>query len=452
MGKTISIADIYYQIQETWQSIASDGNWKFAIWVASFSNVDIVDKFLEVERSPLGSCEDIFFRFSSEYDGDRALYIRQLWDEYCSWFTEEIPESFDMLGALQKDGAVNWNYLPTETDNPTLEHLWTEFLLLKSSIKGLEDKCFCIYFPPTLPDGIELTEWFSFVLGKRIPNGIRLVTIDYAEKRKVRLSSSSTVKLLKAEFDMCLAIKNEMDRECGAYSETEFDSRYRRQLRRVLDCTTECKKSILDDEVRKFFALVNKDAALSVHISTFLIASQAYYYIKEFKQSMTYVDETIYLAGNAMTNHIADGYPLWKVAMFLKAAIYAIGEDRDKAIEIYEQVADVASDNQDAFYVMESYRMSGYLLYEQNKKERAFQCFLLSLAGGSYLHEKIRRESTFLYSASLALQIGKDVRSPKEIQMLESQLKEWLGNDWRELIECDDMKNARKRRRASIFS
>ena len=64
---------------------------------------------------------------------------------------------------------------------------------------------------------------------------------------------------------------------------------------------------------------------------------------------------------------------------------------------------------------------------------------------------KVRRESTFLYSAHLALMLGKDVRSYQEMLILEEQLKAWLGDDWQALVENDDMKSAGKRRKATFF-
>lgn len=77
---------------------------------------------------------------------------------------------------------------------------------------------------------------------------------------------------------------------------------------------------------------------------------------------------------------------------------------------------------------------------------------LLALAGGSYLSAEIRRSSTFVYAAYLALHTGRLVRAPIDVGILERQLCEWIGEDWKELVDNPDMQQAKARRRGSFFS
>ena len=153
-----------------------------------------------------------------------------------------------------------------------------------------------------------------------------------------------------------------------------------------------------------------------------------------------------------MEDDTLTGYSYWRMALFLKAAILSSKKDRKEAIELYESVAEKALEKKDAYYIMESYRLAGFLLYEQGKLEEAFERFLLSMTAGSYLELEVRRSSTFIYSAHLALHIGRKLRSPNEIETIEGQLKIWLGNDWQTLVENPDMDQASVRRRASVFS
>lgn len=452
MGSSVSIADIYYQVQDQWQSVAGDADWRLAIWVSPMENMAIIDKFLEIERSPAGSCDDLFFRFEAEYTGDNKSFTQKLWEEYRSWFTEELPEEYDILKALQKEGYMKGEYFPAPIpDAATPQSLWAEFLRFRTTIKGMEERNICVYFPPAMPDSPALTEWFRHVLKCGVPEGIRLVTIDYAEKRKIILPPDKEIIHLKAEFDLKAAINNEMDKECDTYDSTSFDSRYRRQVRKVMEITVRQDTGLLDNEVRTLLAIANESLEPSIRMATPLIVSQAYYDIRKFDKSMSYVNEAIRISGESMTNGDAIGYPLWKVSMFQKAAILVFDKKREMAIDIYRQVAETAVQEQDAFYVMEGYRMCGFLLYELNKKEKAFEHLLLSLAGGSYLDMKVRRESTFLYSAHLALKLGEDARTNKEMLILKEQLQAWLGDDWQALVENDDMKSAEKRHKAGFF-
>ena len=55
-----SIAQEYYKLQEEWSKIDVIPSWKLAVWVAQYPDVDIIDKFMEIECSPIGIFNDIF--------------------------------------------------------------------------------------------------------------------------------------------------------------------------------------------------------------------------------------------------------------------------------------------------------------------------------------------------------------------------------------------------------
>ena len=54
MAAGVSIASEYGKLQDLWRSIERDEEWRLAIWNAQVEDVDIIDKFMEVERSPAG--------------------------------------------------------------------------------------------------------------------------------------------------------------------------------------------------------------------------------------------------------------------------------------------------------------------------------------------------------------------------------------------------------------
>lgn len=167
---------------------------------------------------------------------------------------------------------------------------------------------------------------------------------------------------------------------------------------------------------------------------------------------MKYSDKTIREAEKAMKDGEAAGYSYWKMAVSMKAAILTAEKKREEAVALYEEIAGKAVERKDPYYVMEGYRMCGFLRYEEGKLEQAFEYFLLALAGGSYLSEDIRRSSTFTYAAHLALHTGRQVRAPIDIEVLEHQLHEWLGEDWKELVENPSMRQAEARRKGGIFN
>ncbi len=398
MGASASVIQEYYKAVDYWADIAGKKDWKLAIWIVGRNDVDLVDKFLEIERSPVGQFDDIFFRFDTPYRGDDDEYAAQLWQEYAGWFDEQAEEKDDMLKALRHDGLLRTEYRPDTSAEPTAANLWKEMLRFKECISRLENAFFCIYFPPEQSGEFPRTEWFGQVLKEGVPQGIRLTTIDLKKDRNVALDESPEVVHI-----------------------------------RLLDIAGELKDA-------------------NIRISALFIASEACYAIREYKSSMKYSDKTIREAEKAMKDGEAAGYSYWKIAVSMKAAILTAEKKREEAVALYEGIAGKAVERKDPYYVMEGYRMCGFLRYEEGKLEQAFEYFLLALAGGSYLSEDIRRSSTFTYAAHLALHTGRQVRAPIDIEVLERQLHEWLGEDWKELVENPSMRQAEARRKGGIFN
>lgn len=452
MAVSSSIAQEYYKVVDLWAEIVQRADWKLAIWSVDYNDIDLIDNFLEVERSPVGQFDDIFFRFDAEYYGDNIAYAQSLWKEYESWFQEELNPRFDMIEALRKDNMLITEYIPDSSAEQNFSNLWKEMLRFKSCIKGLENTCFCIYLPPSRSEGVMKTELFENILNEDIPYGIRLVTIDYARTRRIRIGSSAKVVVLKPKLNMQSALRNALERSGDSNDLLAPESLFKQQVTTVMDCTLEKNKKKLDKEIHKLQTIAEQMNDSSISISSLLISSQAYYSIREYSMSMKYCERTIEQAAQAMRENLPTGFDYWKMAMFMKAAIFSVEKKRDEAVQLYESVSQEALKRQDAFSIMESHRLSGFMYYEMGKTEKAFETFLLSLAGGSYLSLDMRRTSTFIFSANLALVTGRKVRSADEIALLENQLEEWLGSDWRQLVEGENMKQAKTRRKSSFFS
>jgi hypothetical protein len=234
MGTSISIARQYYRLQKYWESIDADKTWRLVIWAVRYADVDIVDKFMEIERSALGKFDDIVFRFDSSFRGDAAQFEKDLYEEWAGWFSEKPDPSLDILQALKNDGELRFDYRPDMTLEPTAVNLWKEMLRFKSSVKILDDTGFCFYIPPSRPEGEKLTEWFSWAL-EDVPEGIRLVTVDFAEKRKVKLNLSAKVRVIKPALDMPAAISNDMEKGILASDAVSAENQYALQVKRVME-------------------------------------------------------------------------------------------------------------------------------------------------------------------------------------------------------------------------
>ena len=391
MGASASVIQEYYKAVDYWADIAGKKDWKLAIWIVGRNDVDLVDKFLEIERSPVGQFDDIFFRFDTPYRGDDDEYAAQLWQEYAGWFEEQAEEKDDMLKALRHDGLLKTEYRPDTSAEPTAANLWKEMLRFKECISRLENAFFCIYFPPEQSGEFPRTEWFGQVLKEGVPQGIRLTTIDLKKDRNVALDESPEVVHIRPRFDMAAALHNRMARADTGNDLIAPENRFKQQVTAVMDCTRKQDLKPLEKEIRKLLDIAGELKDANIRISALFIASEACYAIREYKSSMKYSDKTIREAEKAMKDGEAAGYSYWKMAVSMKAAILTAEKKREEAVALYEGIAGKAVERKDPYYVMEGYRMCGFLRYEEGKLEQAFEYFLLALAGGSYLSEDIRR-------------------------------------------------------------
>jgi tetratricopeptide (TPR) repeat protein len=271
--------------------------------------------------------------------------------------------------------------------------------------------------------------------------------------RKIKLKPSKEVVWLTPQLNMREALDNDMDKNSGSFNPVDPGNKFDKQLRVTMECATKKDENRLEKEVKKLYACSGELKQRDIEMSTPLIASQAYYMTGNHEQSLFHVDKSIALSQEAMSTDRDDqvAFAVWIASMYRKGAILSGLKKRKEAILIYEAVAEEATVRHEVFHVMESYRMSGYLYYELLDNEEALQRFLLSIYAGSYLAIDIRRQSTFLYAACLALLLCRKIREVEDVETLERQLNEWLGADWRELVEGKRMKAASKRKKASIF-
>lgn len=453
MTESASIAQEFYKIREYWRSIDKQPGWKLMIWLAEYQDVDILDKFMETERSPVGVFDDIFFRFDSIYSGDDKEFVKELWQEFRAWFMPAPQEKHDIIKALKNEDLLLEDYTPPEGMEESIDRLWLEMLAFKKCIKDLGDTNFCIYFPPSLPTGPKMGGWFNNVLD-RVPKGIRLATIDYVHSRKVDLDAKATtgkVKELQPKLKMLAAISNEMDKGSGNSDTTSTDARFTKQIRVVLDVTLKKDSDLLSKEVETLFMLSKKMGGASHVLSGYMVAAQAYYMIVDFKTSEAYADEAVSRAEVLMEKDKSTGYHLWKTCVMLKGAILVALRKRKEGIILYDGLAKTAAAHEDPYTAMEGNRFCGQLYYELDKLPLAFETLLLGLVCGSYLDREMIRQSTFMQIAALAMYIGKQIKNQKELKVLEAQLALWIGDDWQELLQSDHLEKATVRRKKTLF-
>jgi tetratricopeptide (TPR) repeat protein len=454
MASSTSIAQEFFKVRNEWEQADKVKSWRLAIWVLQYQDLDIVDKFLETERTIVGVFDDIFFRFDSTFNGDIAVFEKDLWAEFKDWFVLPQNEKQDMYTALKNDGLLVEDFKPNITLPETAANLFSEILRFKACVKDLSKINFCLYFPPGRNDSIGMGSWFNLVLKNGLPNGIRLTTIDFSANRKIKIDrkiSPQDVVELMPQLEMMAAIENEMDKAGSTYNTVGVDAQFRKQIRVVMNETVKMKSAKMDKEVGVLLSLSKQLNSVSAGISGLLIAAQAYFSVGAKEKSEQHTDAAIKKSAAAMEKNDPAGYPTWKACMMLKGALLVGNKKRKEAIEIYEHLAKVAIKHADTFTAMEGYRLSGHMYYELKKMDIAFENLLLALVSGSYLEINQRRQSTFLHAAYLALHIGKETKSKAEIETVQNQLQEWLGNDWEDLLQEEGVTKASIKRKKALF-
>jgi hypothetical protein len=454
MASSASIAQEFFKVRNEWEKADKLKAWHLAIWVVEYQDMDIVDKFIETERTAVGVFDDIFFRFDSVFIENGLQFEKALWKEFEEWFVLPQNEKQDMYTALKNDGLLLQDFAPNTTLAPTFENLCKELLRFKACIKDLHNTHFCLYFPPTRTDLPGMGNWFGKVLKANVPNGIRMVTIDFSANRKVKIDRNvppMEVVEITPKLNMLAAIENEMDKAGSTYNTVGIDAQFRKQIRVVMNETTKKKSPLMDKEVNTLLSLSKQMNSDSARISGLLIAAQAYFANGSKEKSERFADDAIAQATKAMEKKEPAGYPTWKACIMLKGALLVGKKKRKEAVVVYEQMAKVGSENGDSFFIMEGYRLSGHMLFELKKLDKAFENLLLALVAGSYMEISQRRQSTFIHAAYLALHIGRQIKSKEELKIVEDQLQEWLGDDWQALLQEEGMEKAKVKSKKSVF-
>ncbi|OJV54747.1 MAG: hypothetical protein BGO31_06870 [Bacteroidetes bacterium 43-16] len=447
-----SVAQEFYKLREEWHKIDKIDSWKIAVWEAEYPDVDIIDKFMEVERSPIGIFDDIFFRFESIYPGDDKAFAAMLWQEYLEWFEPVAHPEKDILQALLDAGLLTEAYKPAEQLEQNLSNLWQELLRLRAAMAGFNAR-FVLYFPIVPYNNYHISDWFQKVM-QTVPEGLRLVTMDFARDKRLNLydeKKKGSIVYLRPVLDMPAAINNEMKKSSSNYNTMDVHARYRQQIIVLMETTTVLKNPKTGSEVKKLLQIAQEIGTPNAIIGSLLIASQANYAINQLSESNAYADRAIDLAEEKMDTD-PNYYHMWKTCVMIKAAVFTMNKAYKEALVQYEKLATKASAFQDVYYAMEARRLAALIYYERKDYNLAFEYLLLALLAGAYMDIEMRRNSLYIHVAYLALELGAAVRPKPVLEELKLQIEEWLGADWETLLQQEGVAAIKTKSKKPLFN
>ena len=434
-----SLAHEFYKVRDDWEKIDKKKQWKLAIWVTEYADVEIVHGFMEIEQSPIGVFDDIFFKFESIFTSTIKEFEINLWNEFIAWFTPCPEEDYDMVTALQNDGFLEEAFVPNQELKPTLENLLLEIERFRQSI-NLEEVSFLFYFPPQMHDPF-IGTWFARLLSQEIPEGVRFATIDLAKEPKLTDFSPTQEKLVAAiypELNMVNALKNEMKKNVDAGNPHEPDTRYKKLVLELMEAVGEKKKSKAESFINKLLEISNNINQVGITTSTYLLIANAYFSLNQKDKGLDYANKAVKFAEELEKTEDTQAYPLWRSSMMIKAAFLFGLNKEDDALECYESMAKKATEQLDIFFIMESYRLAATIQQKRRKWQEAFEYACLALYAGSQLDPQIRVQSTFIFAGNIAYYCAKEFELPaKKEEILHGSLQEWLGDNWLEIIHGD---------------
>ncbi len=439
MNSNASIAHEFYKVQDYWKKADGQRNKKLVLWVAEYQDVEIIDHFMEIERSPLGTFEEIFFRFSTTFTTLKE-FEKGLWEEFVSWFGEVQDEKYDIIGALKTDNYLLEDFTPNTSLEPNFKNLLSELKRFHQSFQ-VDDLDFIFYFSPANhSEGIGY--WLDRLLLFEIPSYIRFAALDFLGQRCMDdFGKKSRTKVLEIfpKLDVLNATKNEMKKGIEAGNPHDPKSQYQKLVIELMECLGKKKESLVNKNAKKLLTLAQRINQASLKSSTLLIIAHAYFTIRKEKKSMEYTERAIDAANQLInTEFEPEAYPLWRSAMMIKAAILMGQQNEKEALRCYETMAIKATEKQDVFFVMEAYRLCATIEQKNRNWTAAFEYALLSLYAGSQLDSDTRKHSTFIYSANVAFKCSDEVvLSDKQRKIFHDSLEEWLGGNWKELIQSD---------------
>lgn len=477
-----SIAQEFYKIRDKWATIDKK-KWNMAVWVCDYADLDIINKFMDIEASPIGVFDDFFFQFQTIFQNEEE-FESKLWQEFLSWFgnsEEETNETlavennkYDMVNALKKDGYLPKDYAVNRSLPPTFQSITKELIRIKTlitkQIPDLEKTNLVLYFLPSIHNaGFE--DWLINKLHVGLPEGIRLAALDLKGKpvlSNLRRQKKIGIVQLPIELDMANAIRNEMDKDSTGGKANDPAARFQKQVRLVMDATVDKALSI-EEETDKLVIIAkqadnlgsnaNKQATKdnSLEATAYMVNGTAFHSIEMKEEAMLSVEKAIELTGekleklealavenkdkaDELTTQKLGSYNIWRSAMMIKAALL-VNEKRkhEEALSCYLEIAEQAAKQGDAYYAMEAYRVRAQINFHKRKRAEAWEDVIFSLQAGTNLQPDYRLSSSFLYSAALALNIAEDDKEPVEINALKEKYAIYIGENWQTLLAGIDV-------------
>ena len=449
MAGDATIAQEFYKIRAKWDSI-TEINWNMAVWVCEFQDLDIIDKFMQIEASPAGYFADIFFRFASVFTNNKQ-FEEDLWKEFLSWFVQGEDKTYDMIYALKKDGFLPEDYEVNSELPATFESVVGELLRLRELL-NLEEEYFIVYFAPAMHEkGFD--KWFEEKLKKKLPKEIRLAVIDIENKRaypKLKRIKEAHVVELSVPLDMGAAMSNAMDKDSDGERPQAITSKFQKQVRAVMDASTDDERD-LQSEVDLLIIYGKQLKMMVAEATAHLTAAIAFSGKKLYEEALEYASKAVEIAEPELDTN-DEAYPIWRAAIMIKGNMYFGFKKIDKGIHCYNDLAQTSIKKKDAFYVMEAYRMIAFEEKRRKNLDEAWEVSIFSLQAGTNLPDEIRKSSTFIFVAGTAYEIAQDDMMPEEtLQNLENQFDLYIGNDWPEKLLSSQAISEKYLRRVNIL-
>ena len=271
---------------------------------------------------------------------------------------------------------------------------------------------------------------------------LRFVTIDIKEKRKLQdFDKESRPRIVEID---CSSIKGVEALGAAISEEIKRDNPHSPEAEYKMLLVEMLQALPHKEQVSAYFPkLLQKAEQIGNNgliVSSYIAIAHALNSLREPKEGLVQIEKAIELS--VQEKETADWYPLWRSCLLFKASFYLALKERQRAFEVYEQLATQATMERDHLYIMEAYRLCAHVKYDSKDYKEAFEYAVLALYAGAHFDEVFRRQSTFLTAAQLAIQtVNHTNKSGEKRETLEFLLRSWIGEDWEERIDPSKLGN-----------
>ena len=306
------------------------------------------------------------------------------------------------------------------------------------SLSDLTGKLTVLIAPEQIEDYKGFNNWLATAIESPISDILRLMIIDFKGGPMFKsLYNLPTVQVIDANLDMRHAMKEVAIAAGGANPGTQFQCHF-----------IDLSKAASKKDMKKVEQFANKALEIAVaqqwfhlQIAVHTTVGTAYLNNKENDQAIHAFQSAENIARKAMERKEDNANKLLANTLFSIGAAYIGKKQFNKSTECYQQIPEFLEEKEDAYLLMEAWRMTAYSYRQRRNNTDAINCYTKAYNIGKRLDPKQRPNSTLPFIGKQLIRLYDKKFDAQKSESIERQMVELLGKDWKNLHTPKQVKN-----------